>query len=425
MIHTMTIFKEINSYEAQHLLSCMGYSISELEALAPATWKDIHPMCGISDVTLDKSSMSLKYYGIRYDRYTIYLRMEPLTLVTGEQHIALFECTPQNIKRLENAFRASMVVYLGLDGTSTSMNEIAELSTWKAQRVDYTWDIRLKNHDEVLALMNLFKMSEWQNIDVKSPQHQALNPTSIYGDHFYDSSFLIGNKTWEIAGYDKGAQVKSKKGSCNSLSAEAHNQELVEEAQNVLRLEYRRKTNGTKKSSTRFESRSVMEFLSEDVASKWFHKAYGSIIGYEPFYILYYQLQLKIAEAFPLTKKEAAQERHRKAQYDKEKAAAAKSGRKIKPFKRRILGQRAQEYYDFMTFVARHKGLQNALEAFDDFRWARKRAFPVWLRNIREKIHVSPVGIPHNWLYKRPNGNGRDLDIPADFLPNPVPRPVQ
>ena len=168
-----------------------------------------------------------------------------------------------------------------------------------------------------------------------------------------------------------------------------------------------------------------MEFLSEDVASKWFHKAYGSIIGYEPFYILYYQLQLKIAEAFPLTKKEAAQERHRKAQYDKEKAAAAKSGRKIKPFKRRILGQRAQEYYDFMTFVARHKGLQNALEAFDDFRWAEKRAFPAWLKNIREKIHVSPVGIPHNWLYERPNGNGRNLNIPADFLPNPVLRPVQ
>ena len=76
----MTIFKEINSYEAQHLLSCMGYSISELEDLAPASWENIHPMCGIADVTLDKSSMSLKYYGIRYDRYTIYLRMEPLTL---------------------------------------------------------------------------------------------------------------------------------------------------------------------------------------------------------------------------------------------------------------------------------------------------------------------------------------------------------
>ena len=93
MIHTMTIFKEINSYEAQHLLSCMGYSISELEDLAPASWENIHPMCGIADVTLTKSSMSLKYYGIRYDRYTIYLRMEPLTLVTGEQHIDLFECT--------------------------------------------------------------------------------------------------------------------------------------------------------------------------------------------------------------------------------------------------------------------------------------------------------------------------------------------
>ncbi len=26
---------------------------------------------------------------------------------------------------------------------------------------------------------------------------------------------------------------------------------------------------------------------------------------------------------------------------------------------------------------------------------------------------------------ERPNGNGRNLNIPADFLPNPVLRPVQ
>lgn len=417
MIHTMTISHKLPSESAaKRILALMGYDPTELEGRG--SWNEPHPASGIDEVSVSRCQRGTRYHGIPLTDYYIFVRLEPLTLTTGEKHIELFRCSPENVKKLQDAFRSFMVTYLDLDGTPSSLNDIAELSTWDAQRVDYTRDIRMRNHDEVLAMMNIFKMSALTN-----GRRNAINDLSTYGDHFYDTTFKVGNGTWEIEGYDKQAQVEQKKDLYAENDAEDIYRELVDEAQSVLRLEYRRKTSGTRTSSTHFENRNIMPFLSEELATEWFMDAYGSIIGFEPFYVLYYQLQLKIAEAFPMSDREAKHETARKNRYDKQKKAADKAGRKIPQYEKQFIGRTAQQYYDFMSFVARHKGLQNAKDHFDEFQCDSHRSFDTFVKNIREKVGVSPVAIPKNWLHLRPNGNGRNLDLPNWYMENPVQRP--
>ena len=416
MIHTMTIFHELSEGAAKRILSLMGHDPAKLEGCGP--WTEPHPASGIDEVSVSKQQRGTRYHGILLNAYYIFIRLEPLTLTTGEKHIRLFRCSPENVKKLQDAFRSFMVTYLDLDGTPSSLNDLAEFSTWDAQRVDYTRDIRMRNHDEVLAMMNIFKMSALTN-----GRRNAINDLSTYDDHFYDTTFKVGNDTWEIEGYDKQAQVEQKKDLYAENDAEDIYHELVGEAQSMLRLEYRRKTSGTKKDSTHFEDRNIMPFLSEELATEWLMDAYGSIVGFEPFYVLYYQLQLKIAGAFPMSDREAKHETARKNRYDKQKKAADKAGRKIPHYGKQLFGRTAQQYWDFMSFVVRHKGLQNARNHFAEFHCDSHRSFDTFLKNIREKIGVSPVAIPDNWRRLRPNGNGRGMDLPSDYIPNPIQRP--
>lgn len=418
MIHTMTIFHELTSRaSACRFLEAMGHAPTEIEDSGP--WAEPHPASGIDEVRVVKGQRgSGKHYGIQFETFHVFVRLEPLTLTTGEKHIKLFRCSPRNVKSLQDAFRLFMVTYIDLDGTPSPLNDFAEIKTWNAQRVDYTRDIKMRNHDEVLALMNLFKMSALTN-----RRRDAINNLSIYGDHFFDTTFKVGNGTWEIEGYDKQVQVEQKKVLYTERGAEDIYNELAGEAQSVLRLEYRRKTSGTKTSSTHFENRNIMPFLSEELAENWFMDAYGSIIGFEPFYLLDYQLKLKIAEAFPMSEREAKREAARKNQYDKQKKAAEKAGKKVQPYQKQILGRTAQQYWDFMSFIASRKGLQNARDHFAEFQCDNHRSFDTFVKNIREKVHAAPVAIPKNWLHRRPNGNGRNLDLPNWYMENPIQKP--
>lgn len=427
MIHTMTIQHKMDGRKARIWMRDMGYTEDEAEAFMQyKMYKEnglprqyinskVELSAGISSVDLQIVRPDGKYY----DDFYGYVRMEPLTVITGEKHIALFECSPENIKSLQDEFRAIMVRFLGLDGTNNLMNEFAEFSGWDANRVDYTRDIRFRNHDEVLAYMNLCKL-----LTREIGYNYAMTKTNTYGWNFTNEMYKFGNKTWELEVYDKQAQVRNREHRyVEQNDAEDVFQQLVEESQNVLRFEYRRKNPGTRKGSTGFDDKNIMQFLSEEVADQWFHKAYGSCIGYEPFYVLDYQLMLKLAEAFPMSKQECQRERGKKKRYDKACAQARKAGVALpKPYKKQVMGRTAQQYYAFLSFVNKHKGLMNAEASFSDFEYANRPKFQTRIDNLRAK-GIAPVCIPKNWLYIRPNGNGRAMDLPHDFLPNPIARP--
>ena len=411
MIHTMTIKHDITREAAAQILHVLGKDDERDEFFLSSRSRRIDipsPCAGIQEMTLHRFVKD--DYGYSKIFYIVYIRMEPLTVITGEQHIRLFECTEDNIQRLVDIFRAEMSAFF-LDGAPRNpLNELAELSTWDADRVDYTKDVVMNNHDEVLAMMNICKMSVLSNC-----RRKALRTTSIYGKHFYDSTLIFGNKGQEIAVYDKQKEIEKRR---ESYPDDIYDR-LNTESENILRFEYRRKRSGTKKGSTKFDDRNIMRFLSECVAERWFHKFYGDVIGYEPFYVLDYPLQKKLAEGFPMTQIEERTERKRREEYDKRKKAARNTGRNTKPFEKRIMGKNAEEYYNHISFISTHKGMQNALKAYT----GTTSKFKAWNKRIRERAHVSPVAIPKNWIYRRPNGNGRALDIPHDFLPNPIQRP--
>ena len=424
MIHTMTIQHQLNGWKARRFLHAIGCTDEEATAFMNLelyddkgklkTTKSIDQgiPAGIHEVSLSLgqcTSMGCK------DFYA-YIRMEPLTVITGERHIALFECTEENIQRLQNAFRGFMVGFLDLDGTASSLNQLAEFSDWDAERVDYTRDIRMRNHDEVLAMMNLCKL-----LTRETCHNHAMEKTNTYGVNFTDAMFKFGNKTWEVEGYDKQAQVMNREERyVEQYAAPDVFQQLVNESANIFRFEYRRKKEGTRKD---FEDRNVMRFLSETVADQWFHKAYKSLVGYDPFYVLDYQLQLKLGEVFPMSKEEADRDAAAKKRYDRARKKAKEEGRACTVhYKKQVMGATAQQYYAFLSFVNQHEGLMNAEAAFDSFQYADKRQFSRYVDNLRER-GIAPVCIPKNWLHIRPNGNGREMDLPHDYLPNPIMRP--
>ena len=427
MIHTMTIQREIIWSAARNLLESMGRQDFEITAFYTGRENPLHN--NEVETTISKSlpgwpgihEISVSRYvrtmsdGEPYKTFYCYVRLEPLTVITHEKHIALFECTKENVRRLQDEFRMFMSWYLQLDGTPTVMNETAELHTWDANRSDYTIDVRMNNHDEVLAMMNLCKMSV-----LSTKQKGALEPTSIYDSHFHDDMFKFGNNSWEVEIYDKQAEIENHREQyIKEYDSEDIYERIHAESQNILRFEYRRKYAGIGKNSTKLESKNVMEFMSEELAIKWFHRFYEENIGYEPFYVLDYQLEKKLAEGFPMTKAEAMAETARKKKYDKDAEVAKREGRSIPPYKKRLLGHKAEEYWQHMADIASSKGMQNALNSY----YGPTSTFKARNKRIRERAGVSPVPIPKNWITERDDGKGRGLKLPHDFLPNPIKRP--
>ena len=422
MIHTMTVQRKLKSREARKFTQAMGYTEQAASSFMRLEWHDDKGK-PITNIKAEKV-----YHGVHevslsaicrenqlYIQYYAYIRIELMTLITDEKHIVLFECTPDNIKQLQDAFRGFMVWFLHLDGTDNPLNKLAELSGWDANRVDYTRDVRLRNPDEVLAFMNLCKLLTQE----KARAHAKRKNHNTYGKNFTDVMYKFGNDSWEMEVYDKNQQINNTE---SRYDADRF-QQLDEESQNIVRIEYRRLAQGTRKGPKIVKSRNIMEYLSEEVSTKFFYRAYESLVGYEPFYVLDYQLTLKLATEFPMNKKERCKERRRKALYDKARAQAKKSGKTCTvTYKKQEMGAIAQKYYNFLSFVCTHSGLKNAEAKFADFHCPGKLQFGTFIKNLR-KHGIAPVCIPKNWLTKRPNGNGREMALPHDFLPNPIARP--
>lgn len=66
-----------------------------------------------------------------------------------------------------------------------------------------------------------------------------------------------------------------------------------------------------------------------------------------------------------------------------------------------------------MADIMIHKGLKNAWDASG----ATKSSYLRYSKIIRNEVGVCPVTIPRTWISER------GLDIPHDFLPNPIKKP--
>lgn len=417
MIHTMTIQHQIPKWKtAQIIAETMGASPERIRAYLypnPSPRKKTPPSIRIKPTIPGYQEMSL-YHRIIYNRdtmsygsqYFLYLRLEPLTVINREQHIDVFDCYSSNYMSIVEQFRSDMLNYFGLKATEHGddflIETLPDLMTWSVQRVDYTMDVKMKDHDEVLAFVNLAKMSALSN-SITSSEHN-----SIYGENFYDSSFQVENNSWQFQIYDKEAQFSKKK----DVYPREEFQRLLTESQDVVRIEYRLLPAGVQAiTKKKFPSKNIAFFLNEFLAEKLLYDCYERTVGFENFYRAYHAWK-KLATAFPITKEEARAENKRKKE-------AAKKGMRYKPRKH---GKKFENYRAFLIDIMKHKGLQNAYDAAlsgltGTARAAADAKFKRWLSNIRERAHISPVLIPDNWK------NRKKLDIPNDYLPNPVKRP--
>ena len=451
MIHTLTIQYRLFLEEITALLNHLKYDRQTIhDFFYPGREKSFYftdspNILGFHEIAFANT------YGYDFETrkpsrfFTVYLKIEPLSIIKGIKEIKLFECTQDNIQSLSDAFYEKMKGFLDIKDDHDRIEFILDFKDWEVQRVDYTHDVHFDNHDMVLVFMNLAKLT------AISSRNKLSENTSTYGDNFYEKSFTIGNKSWELTIYDKEAEIASEEG----LFPDTR-ERLMNEAHGVARIEYRRKAPGTKKSSTNLESRNVMEFLSEDMATKWLYGCYEELIGYEDFYTLYHA-EKKLDEAFPMSDNEIRLEQQRMRK-------AAKTGEEYAPAKH---SKKAQKYLDYMIDISSRKGINNALEAAkDDYitdvmmeaamdsidssietdqnaisieaeaaakavegeatikAASMKTRFRRHNKAIREKAGISPILLPDAWIYKRKNKyTGKPFDIPHDIFKNPVPRP--
>jgi len=380
VIHTMTIKYNLNIEKVAHITETLGYEEDSINFF-------LNDYSNRSQFKLENSlepmNLSLRCQGIHefkayklntngFDSFYVYLKIEPLTLIKGIQHIALFECTDDNIRRFREVFRESISNLFDV----SKEDKLTELSNWQVNRVDYAYDSRMNNADEVTAFINLCK---WSVIEDRYNE-KAYNS---YGDKFFDYGLLYGNKSWQLAVYDKRKQVEDV---YRDIDEDTRNR-LLSEAENIVRIEFRAKKNKVKSLKS-----SLMDFLSETVAREQLDNTYGKYIGCEAFYSAYYA-EKKLKETFPLTKNERREKRLQSAKYE--------------------------EYRAFMINILKHKGMNNAYKAYLNFYSVEEKnnaklRFKSRIKKIRE-LNMSPILIPDDWRYSE-----KRLNLPNDSLRNPI-----
>ena len=429
MIHTITIQYQVTSDAMREIMRRLRYSSTDIHDFfwsKETISKKIDPdILGIESITLSNIYFYDHHERVSKRYYIVYInRMEPLSIITGEYHIKLFECSTGNMEALCRKFRDKIKSRFSIKGKDDPLYFLTDFTQWEAQRVDYTHDIKLNNHDEVLLFLNLAKIA------VLSSTYNKQKDASTFGDHFYDSNFTYGNKTWEISIYDKQKQVRES--SEKKRLYQDTTQRLTEESQGIARLEYRRQPAGTKTQATKYESRNIMEFMDEDRAQEWLHSCYGALIGYEDFCSKDYAIKALNA-AYPMNESELKLERKREREAKANNTA----------YTPQLLSKKAQKFFDYMNNISSHKGINNYFNkelltagitisddmSKEDKKEAQKASatikarFKDYDRAIRS-AGISPILIPHSWMYKKVNKHtGKALDIPHGVFKNPVQRP--
>lgn len=487
MIHTMTVQYQLDEATMRLLLQRLKFSQRQINSFLYAAYEDAKPLYydKNNQLGIDEVSFCNHYiYDSKSEKskriFIVYVRLEPLVLIKKERYIKLFECTEDNKRELYMAFGNYIAGILNVKDEDDPLAPLVDFYEWDANRVDYTVDIRMNSHDEVLLFMNIAK---WGFLSNKYTKLDTMSNT--YDKAFFDNKFKCGNKTWEITLYDKQRQIASKED-----YPEAIKPRLIKEAENIVRLEYQRKNPGTKAAATDFESRKIYEFLNEDLGRKWLYECYEDTIGYEDFYVKYHA-DKAIDKAFPMNASEIRED-------NKKKRKAEAAGKTYKPEKH---SKKAKNLMSYMVFITSHNGINSAFkyvadkfkvaivalrnitnandlklivkgkeEASDDvkkiidnlleknkipkdfllalpelmdieeklltnedakseilyYNTASKAIHPIFRRynnKIRTKVGISPIMIPDAWLYKKKNLDGKPLNIPRDIFKNPVQRP--
>ena len=278
IIHTFEIIQyTFDEEKIKSILNSFGFPVTKKQklfrsnhsvALISHKLSKTHECLGIKKITVVRCSNGFQTSSMFY----VILRIEPQMLLVHDRTIELFYCSDDNKKLLANEFHRAMNHFVD----DASFPELVELRYWNCRRLDYSVNLHLKDK----AIAELFI-----KIIKRTSKHVRRKDKRLpYACK--DQSAAEGNKSSKVMAYDKRKQIEEE---YEGVSP-AIMQRLLNEAEGVVRFELQMKKNKLRNIMRKecLESRSIMNFLNEDLSRRYLLECYREMIGSGDFYSFYH-----------------------------------------------------------------------------------------------------------------------------------------
>ena len=216
-----------------------------------------HPNLGIESVSITKTpdrEINALYY--------ITIRINPQLLITKHRTIELFSPSAANNLLLFRAFREAMSIF---DNNYYSTN----ICHWYCARLDMTHDFRFETSEQAGLFMDMVHRS--------SRYIRRRGRVSVENLDLYNQSAAEANKSYKIICYDKQKEIRD---TFQGVPDEEMNI-LLSQAENIIRYEIQCEKNKISyiKKSNNFDSRSIWNYLNEDIIHQNLQKAFRETVG--------------------------------------------------------------------------------------------------------------------------------------------------
>ena len=212
-------------------------------------------------------------YGAVECQFYLKLEINPRTLCNPLHTftIDLYEASTENNRRLKTMFYSIMTNTLCK--YDNSMAYLCDLQSWNCNRIDYTLNMKFPTVEE--------KRLFWE-LTHKTSAYNRTQRKRMKDVKMMEQSAAEGNQSYKTLFYDKQDE-------CTHTYKNISDENLLPlllQADNVIRMEHQVRKDGIASIKNRyhFPDRSIMHFLSEEIASKELLNRYDKMVGTGDFY---------------------------------------------------------------------------------------------------------------------------------------------
>ena len=286
MIHTLELIQEIQPEQIHGIMTGFEFPQCKINKFFKRQGQIFgcfhklsrqHPGLGIKQISLfrqeDTIAAGCSYYCL--------MRVEPQMVLQRERTVDLFMATEENVQALSDNFHTIMNMFIDDDG----FPNIVDLAAWDCRRIDYTVNLKFSDDAKARLFLELTKKTSRYSRTTKKVQPGIASK---------EQSTAEGNGSIKNLLYDKKKQIQETYGGVPDDEL----QQLIDNADGTIRFELqckKRKIIGLK-NRYGFASRSIINFLNEDIANDLLQKQYRQTVGSGDFYS-FYHAQKRINEA--------------------------------------------------------------------------------------------------------------------------------
>lgn len=290
MIHTFEIIQSLGQEELSDITTCLHFNELEQQQLfgdnrfqiVHRSLNSHHPENGIKD-----------FYVLRrdddqtgYPCYYAIIEIEPLVMIRRKLTVDLFRATPYTLIILQGCFNNVM-------GSYFTHENLVNLSQWQCRRIDYTFNFHFNTSTDKALFLELTR---------KTSRHVRKQPKRISQLKLKQQSTAEGNKSVKVLFYDKQKQIRD---TYNDIP-DCQKEELMQSADNIIRFEIQCLKGRvlSLKRKHRFDDKSILHYLNEDIARDVLISEYSNSIGLHDFYSFYWAKKIITASGFTNSKKQ-------------------------------------------------------------------------------------------------------------------------